>query len=74
MGDFGQKSCIRTSQILRGTIDAGVRLFDDRSRIRHHHSNYWKNRKASPEGLDYDTGAIPMVEQEKIPHCDQRVR
>ncbi|MEY2343970.1 hypothetical protein I3679_006405 [Proteus mirabilis] len=51
-----------------------MRLFDDRSlELGTIIQITGKSRKASPEGLDYDTGAIPMVEQEKNPYCDQRV-
>ncbi|AUU38895.1 TPA: TonB-dependent receptor [Proteus mirabilis] len=67
MGDFGQSPASELPKYY-ATIDAGVRLFDDRSlELGTTIQITGKSRKASPEGLDYDTGAIPMVEQEKIP-------
>ncbi|MDC6123179.1 TonB-dependent receptor [Proteus mirabilis] len=45
-----------------------MRLFDDRSlELGTIIQITGKSRKASAEGFDFDTGTIPMVEQEKIP-------
>lgn len=50
------------------TIDAGVRLFDDRSlELGTIIQLTGKTRKASPSGMDPDTGKIPMEEHGKIP-------
>ena len=50
------------------TIDAGVRLFDDRSlELGSIIQITGKTRKASPSGVDLDLGKIPMDEQENVP-------
>ncbi|MCP2979708.1 TonB-dependent receptor, partial [Salmonella enterica subsp. enterica serovar Typhimurium] len=67
MGDFGQSPASELPKYY-ATIDAGVRLFDDRSlELGTIIQITGKSRKASAEGFDFDTGTIPMVEQEKIP-------
>ncbi|OAT46380.1 putative TonB-dependent hemin receptor [Proteus hauseri ATCC 700826] len=50
------------------TVDAGIRLFDDRSlELGTIIQLTGKTRKASPNGVDSDTGKIPMEEQENMP-------
>ncbi|MEY0450424.1 TonB-dependent receptor [Proteus terrae] len=65
--DFGQSPASELPKYY-ATIDTGIRLFDDRSlELGTVIQITGKSRKSSPEGVDYDLGIVPMVEQEKIP-------
>lgn len=65
--DFGQTPASELPKYY-ATIDTGIRLFDDQSlELGTVIQITGKSRKSSPEGMDLDTGAVPMVDQEKIP-------
>ncbi|MEZ2792835.1 TonB-dependent receptor [Proteus terrae] len=65
--DFGQTPASELPKYY-ATIDTGVRFFDDQSlELGTVIQITGKSRKSSPEGIDFDTGKVPMVQQDNIP-------